>query len=197
MKHTTFHNVLRGSAALAITTLGLTACGEDNLQTPAPVENVQEQEQDLRCSAQNVEEDAVIDPRLGEAGDPANWPALPPNAVVATTYLRLENTEAGMGSFEALMQPILGVLTAPAPGLMGLSFMSSQSCGTTRTLSVWESEEAMMNFVLGEAHLAAMGRVTEVSRGGSATLSRNASEYSEVNWENVLAGFASHNGPTY
>ena len=149
------------------------------------------------CVAETLEDDATLDPRLGEAGDPTSWPAMPPDAVVASTYLRLPDDAEATMTFDELVGPIFGELMAPAPGLLGLSTSSSTRCGAVRTLSVWESEEAMMSFVTSDAHLTAMGRVAEVSRGGSITDHWAVDELPALTWEDVVARFREHDGPVY
>jgi heme-degrading monooxygenase HmoA len=95
------------------------------------------------------------------------------------------------------MGPISDELMAPADGLMGLSFTISSECAAVRTLSVWESEEAMMRFVTGPAHAAAIQATGDVSRGGSITMTFEASEFEAINWENVVPALADHDGPVY
>ncbi len=148
------------------------------------------------CVAVELADDALIEPGLGEAGDPANWPALPPDAIVASTYLRLPEGEDARAIFDELMQPILGELMA-SEGLMGVSTTGSESCNTVRTLTVWASEDAMMQFVTSDAHIAAMGRTADVSRGGSITSHWTVGEFDAILWETVLPRFAEHDGPIY
>ncbi len=163
------------------------ACGDSNASNA----------EDPTCVAETLESDAVMDARLGDAGDPANWPSLPPGAIVATTYLRLLGDDAGTQAFDELMGPILQTLLGPADGLMGLSFMSSERCGTVRTLSAWASEEAMMGFVLGDAHLGALGGVTRVSRGGSITMAHDADTLGTIAWVPIVSRFTEHEGSVY
>ena len=146
----------------------------------------------LSCQAVNLQPDFALIPDLG---DPADWPELPPDAIVASTFLRLDPD--GMARFEELNVPITEALSAPAPGLMGLSIGFSESCGTTRTLSVWATEADLMRFVSGPAHSAALADVGTVSRGGSITDSWRVSELEAVRWEAVAAAFAEHTGPAY
>ena len=88
------------------------------------------------------------------------------------------------------MGPIQAELSAPAPGLLAVAFLRSAECATARTLSAWESEEAMMDFVFGEAHLQAIGSVSEVSRGGSITGHWDANSFSAVGWEQVIRNYS-------
>jgi len=55
---------------------------------------------------------------------------------------------------------------ATQPGLVALQLGSSSACGSGRTLAVWESEEAMYDFVISDAHSAAMAAVGEVLKPG-------------------------------
>jgi heme-degrading monooxygenase HmoA len=52
------------------------------------------------------------------------------------------------------------------PGLLAFRLGSSDACRSGRTLAVWESEEAMYEFVASPAHAAAMAAVHEVLRPG-------------------------------
>jgi hypothetical protein len=139
------------------------------------------------CAANRMSADAALDGRLGPAGDPATWGPLPPEAVVATTYLPLQGTEASMAAFDGAMGPIIGELMAPAEGLLGLSFLSSAACGDVRTLTVWADEAAMMGFVVGPAHAAAMARTSDISRGGEQTDHWRVDALPEVGWAEVIA----------
>lgn len=147
------------------------------------------------CKAEELEPDFALNSMLGPMGDPSNWPDLPPDAIVASTYLRNDATNDAL--FQELVGAVVGELMAPAPGLMGLSLAESEMCDTSRTLSVWANEEALTNFVLGEAHMNAINRVAEVSRGGSITTKRRVSELPTTDWEGFVPVFAEHTGPTY
>jgi hypothetical protein len=139
------------------------------------------------CAANRMSEDAALDGRLGPAGDPATWVPLPPEAIVATTYLPLQGTEASMAAFDGAMGPIIDELMAPAAGLLGLSFLSSAACGDVRTLTVWADEAAMMGFVVGPAHAAAMARTSDISRGGEQTDHWRVDALPAVGWAEVIA----------
>ena len=51
-----------------------------------------------------------------------------------------------------------------------------------RTLTVWQSEEEMFEFVAGNAHATAMGEMNELSRGSSNTISWQGTA-ADVSWE--------------
>ena len=139
------------------------------------------------CAANRMAEDAALDGRLGPAGDPATWGPLPPEAIVATTYLPVQGTEASMAAFDGAMGPIIGELMAPAAGLLGLSFLSSAACGDVRTLTVWADAASMMGFVVGPAHAAAMARTSDISRGGEQTDHWRVDALPAVGWAEVIA----------
>lgn len=147
------------------------------------------------CVGSVLADDFVVDPTPGDVGDPESWGSFPPDAVVATTYLRLD--PEGMARFGEVVGPVIGELMAGPEGLMGASTGQSMRCGVARTLTVWASEEAMMQFVVGEAHSAAMAATGEVSRGGSITTTWSASELGQVDWASAAAGLADHDGPVY
>jgi hypothetical protein len=152
---------------------------------------------DDSCRAASREEDFAVDGDLGPQGDPANWGELPPDAIVSTTYLRMLATPEAQQAFGEATGPVAAELSAPAAGLMGLSFASSEACGTVRTLSVWATEEDQIAFVTGPAHGAAMTRIGDISRGGSVTMSWSVSELGEVSWEAVVDALQDHDGPSY
>ena len=79
----------------------------------------------------------------------------------------------------------------------GCATSNSESCGTARTLTVWESEDAMLDFVLGDAHTAAMAETARISRGGSLTMTATADSLDEISWDAAAALFADHDGPVY
>jgi heme-degrading monooxygenase HmoA len=56
-----------------------------------------------------------------------------------------------------------------APGLVGFSLRRNLLGDQTanRTMTVWESDDAMWNFVLSEAHLAAMEDVGKIAAAGT------------------------------
>lgn len=165
---------------------------EEEASEPEP-----KQQQMPLCVAHTLEDDAMLDSNLGEMGDVSKWGPLPPNAIVAGTYLKLKPGEDVMEVFGQINGPIIAELSKPAKGLMGLSVMFSPSCGTARTLTVWASEQEMLDFVMGEAHAKAIQRVGEVSRGGSITHTWPVSNFEKLSWANVVAGFKDHDGPTY
>ncbi|MEN0060684.1 MAG: hypothetical protein AAGA48_00970 [Myxococcota bacterium] len=129
-----------------------------------------------------------------EANGPSTWD-VPSDAIVASTYLRLNPDNLDV--FDTYSGPVIGDLLSGRAGLLYLATGQSMECGVARTLTVWESEEAMMDFVVGKAHIAAIGVTDQVSRGGSITDMWVASELPSVDFAGVAEAFADHDGPVY
>ena len=88
--------------------------------------------------------------------------------VASTTYIVLRPDEASLERFYELNEPIATDL-ATREGLVGYTIGLSAKCNTGRTVAVWESEEAMYNFVVDKAHAAAMAEFTDIATGGVTT----------------------------
>lgn len=84
--------------------------------------------------------------------------------VIAATYLPVGKD--GKDLFDERMEALQGELAAGPEGLVGFSLGQKLVGREYRTVSVWESEDAMMAFVLGEAHLAAMGDSASIAEPG-------------------------------
>lgn len=149
------------------------------------------------CVAEVLEDDFLLNLSAGEQGDPVNWGPMPPTAIVAMTYLRLASSDEARTAFDGAVQGVVVALSAPAPGLMGVSTGTSEGCRTARTLTVWQDEASLFGFVAGDAHVAAMAQTSVVSRGGSITADYRVSELPAVDWASVAARFADHEGPVY
>lgn len=161
---------------------------------PAPTAAVDDTAEGLGCRPDVLEDDFVL-LVPGPAGDPTTWPALPPDAVVSSTYLQIRDTPEARAAFDEASGPVFAEISAPASGLMGASTGSSVSCGTARTLTAWATEADMMAFVTGPAHAAAIPRISEISRGGSITWSWTRAELDGVDWGTVAAALAAYDGP--
>jgi heme-degrading monooxygenase HmoA len=122
--------------------------------------------------------------------------ARPPAAgwVVASTYLRLNPDNLGV--FGERAGAVVETLFT-SPGLVAMSTSRSDSCGTVRTLTIWESEEAMLDFVGSPAHMAAIGATPLISRGGSVTAHWMASTVEEASWTEVESRIRADEGPFY
>jgi heme-degrading monooxygenase HmoA len=134
---------------------------------------------------------------FGPAVNPATGqPTIPPGSLVATTYLQLRIDPASQMTFGDVAGRVFGALFA-SPGLIAVATVASNQCAAARTLTVWESEEAMMGFVTSAAHAEAMARVGEMSRGGSVTTTFMANASGDVSWAEVVRRFEGHTGPIY
>jgi hypothetical protein len=115
--------------------------------------------------------------------------------LISTTWLRLSAEPAAQMLFGQVMGPILGDL-AGRDGLLASSLGQSARCGTARTLAVWRDAAAMMAFVTGPAHAAAIAGVPTISRGGSL-VTHFADDGSGANWAHAATVIGTANGPTY
>jgi hypothetical protein len=145
----------------------LLACGDDADQPELdPVEIGA-----LHCSASELELDLESQTLLGGTQDPGGSGFdLPSGGVylVSSTYGVPRPGQDGApisARHQQLMAAILERLSSQ-PGLLGLQVSSSASCGSGRTLAVWQSEELMYQFVTSPAHLAAMNAVAEILQPG-------------------------------
>lgn len=103
-----------------------------------------------------------VDPETGELRPRPDGSAY----VVSSTYgiPRLgddDEAERYLQYFGAIQERL-----ASQPGLVALWLAQSASCGSGRTLAVWESAEAMYDFVMSPAHLAAMNAADELLEPG-------------------------------
>jgi heme-degrading monooxygenase HmoA len=89
----------------------------------------------------------------GEVTTKAEGPFL-----AATTHLILEDGDEAQKAFDENMEAINAVLL-DQPGLVGVSLAGKPFTREYRTLSVWETEEAMLAWVTSEAHATAMADV--------------------------------------
>lgn len=130
-----------------------------------------------------------VDPESGELRAPPEG-----GYYMSTTYLQIKPEAQQL--FGELVMPI-GQQLATQPGLVAVQLTSAAECGTARTLGVWESEEAMFDFSLGDAHQAAVGRIDEVSRGASAFATWTAASLDQTTWQAAADRLAEVDGPLY
>ena len=88
--------------------------------------------------------------------------------VVGTTWIVLSDDPEAQPTFDKHMSAMIDVVD-DAKGLVGKSL--SQPIGTEgyRTLTVWESEEDMLAWVVGETHAAAMSDMADLAKDGKTT----------------------------
>lgn len=152
------------------------------------------------CSRDVIEPDWQPSPLSGASVDAQTGTLAAPKSgsyIVSTTYLALKpGAETGQ-RFGALMGPIMAQLKMQR-GLAAITFSTSQKCSTARTLSVWEDEASMFDFVASPAHLSAISAVGEVSRGGSLVHHYVETDAARaVSWSTVVAQLKTVTGPLY
>src|SRR5688572_32972024 len=82
--------------------------------------------------------------------------------LVSSTWLDVKNTPEAEAKFTELMNPLQEQLKTQ-PGLLGYSLqLQLFSNAGYRTLTIWENEEAMLNYVVSENHANAMAAADEV-----------------------------------
>jgi hypothetical protein len=169
-------------AGLVLTLSGCGSEAEEPRRAPRSATSVVSA--DDPCQRYTLEADMILlGPLQGPAVDPESGELQPPSSafVVSTTYLRLRGEASAQQRFAELAQGI-GEALPTQPGLLALQFGSAESCGTARTLSMWQDEESMLGFVASPAHTAAMAAIGEVSRGGSIAAHWSGTDASDVSW---------------
>lgn len=132
------------------------------------------------CAKGEIESDIATSlPLAGPGVDPDTGELSPGNYLVATTYLALQPDKMET-AIELSGPTIEHVFTLP--GFVGVTIAGSAACNSLRTITIWESEEAMFAFVASPAHTRAMAQTSVVSRGTSNTITWDGDEKS-VTWQ--------------
>jgi heme-degrading monooxygenase HmoA len=163
------------AVALIISGLATSACGDEAVEKdPTPF---------LTCSKETLEPDWREDaPIAGPGVDPATGELKPGSYRIATTYLPVKPEKAA--AVLELSVPIVETLQR-SRGLVAVATGQSQSCAVFRTLTVWESEEDLLAFVLSPAHVRAMAETSAISRGSAATISWQGSA-ADGSWDRAV-----------
>lgn len=149
--------------SLIASALFLLACANDD----SPSSDAASREFAL-CSKGSLESDMEVTlPPTGPGVDPSTGQLAPGSYHIATTYLALRPGKEALAG--ELAGPIVQSMFETS-GLVAVTTARSSSCAALRTLTVWETEEAMFAFVASPAHVRAMAQTTEVSRGTSNTI---------------------------
>lgn len=137
---------------------------------------------DSKCTGGSLESDIRYSgPLRGTAVDP-DGKVKPGSYIVSTTYIKLKTDAAASSIFQDVMDGINKVLES-TPGLVAFQLATSTECLSARTLSVWDDEAAMLQFVTGEAHSNAIRNSRAMSRGGGGVTHWRDTE-AGVTWEN-------------
>jgi quinol monooxygenase YgiN len=132
----------------------------------------------------------VIQPLTGPGIDPMTGTLLEPmqaTYVLHTTQILVkpERLDEFFQLSGAVIQQLL-----QSEGLVGFALAQEPNCGFSRTMGVWESEQAMFAFVGSEAHAQAMTHTTEVSITGRTTAWTATADEMPLTWEMALAAIA-------
>jgi hypothetical protein len=114
-------------------------------------------------------EDFVPSPLAGPGIDPQTGAIVGKPAakyVLHTTQAVLDPQTAA--DFLGLTTPVIDQVMQ-ADGLVGVSLASDMNCGFARTLGIWESEEAMYEFVYAGAHAQAISVAPDLTLTGRFT----------------------------
>lgn len=132
------------------------------------------------CAKGDLESDMTTSVELAGPGiNPETGELTPGTYHIATTYLAIQP-----GKLETAIElsgPIIES-SFSLPGFVAMTIVGSESCNTLRTLTVWESEEAMFAFVASPSHARAMAKTSEVSRGSSNTITWDG-DVDSVSWD--------------
>ncbi|XXX72859.1 antibiotic biosynthesis monooxygenase [Sorangium sp. So ce134] len=132
------------------------------------------------CTGGVLEADLEADQLSGPGVDPATGKLAPPpegsSYTVSATYGIPRPGDAVMEKYVQYFGAVQQQL-ASQPGLVAIQLAQSPSCGSGRTLAVWSSTEAMYEFVMSPAHLAAMDAVNELVQPN----------YAVTHWETATA----------
>ncbi|WP_437313456.1 antibiotic biosynthesis monooxygenase family protein [Sorangium sp. So ce385] len=175
----------RPSRALAAAVLAalLVGCGSD---TGAKPSDAPSDAPPAGCTGGVLEADLEADPLSGPGVDPATGELQPPpegsSYTVSATYGIPRPGDAVMEKYVQYFGAIQAQL-ASQPGLVAIQLAQSPSCGSGRTLAVWSSAEAMYEFVMSPAHLAAMDAVNELVQPNYAVTHWEAAGTDEVTME--------------
>lgn len=129
-----------------------------------------------------VEDDFQAQPLAGAGYSPEQGLLEPMQEtyVASTTFLIL-NPDQGQ-RFQELSAAI-GADLQTREGLVALAFGQSEKCGTVRTMAVWKSRDAMLDFVFAPAHAAAMAEGHIVGLNGVVTSWEVAADEIPMSWE--------------
>ncbi|WP_437573762.1 antibiotic biosynthesis monooxygenase family protein [Sorangium sp. So ce887] len=171
----------RAFAAAALAALGvmLPGCGNDSSATPPDSPPAE-------CTGGVLEADLQAEPLSGPGVDPATGELLPPpegsSYTVSATFGVPRPGDAVREKYVQYFGAIQAQL-ASQPGLLAIQLGQSPSCGSGRTLAVWSSTEAMYEFVMSPAHLAAMDAVNELLEPNYVVTHWEAASADEVTLE--------------
>jgi heme-degrading monooxygenase HmoA len=163
----------------------LLACGGENGNAPS---------QSPRCARDVLEADLEATPMSGVAVDDSGELNLESGRtyVVSSTYGAPVPGSDGAPVTEQYLElfSAVQVQLQQQPGLLAMQLASSEGCASGRTLAIWESEEAMYDFVISPAHAAAMAAAGQVLKPGYGVTHWSATKRSEMNFDQAVRELA-------
>lgn len=132
----------------------------------------------------------VETPFEGPGYDPESGPLVVQDSyVLGLTELHVKNAPGPGGKFGDHAQAVGEYLYTPDNNVEGFVGGSFRNIGQLKwwTLTVWTSEEAMLDFVLSEPHLSAMADLEAVSSAARSTNVVITAADVPVSWEFALA----------
>lgn len=109
--------------------------------------------------------------------------------VVSTTWLVVKDGDGNQQAFDGHMEK-LGKALETQEGLVGKSLSLPLGVVGYRTLSVWESEEAVLDWVVSDVHSAAMSDMADRAADGAVTswsMTRAELEEAPPSWDDARA----------
>ena len=163
------HSSLLGATLAALSLFSLPACtSEDSGEGTVPPTNEVTGADVFTC----VDDDlSSVQPFGGLGYKPSEGGLQAPlqeTYLASTTVIAIKPDEASGKRFFELSGPVIGQLPQ-MEGVIGWEVALSDKCGYGRTITVWRNEEAMMGFVMSDAHVAAMSESTSVSTAAVVT----------------------------
>lgn len=125
----------------------------------------------------------TLDKGLDESIDPES------TLIVSTTYLPVDNREDAKKLFDDDMKAIQEELDAGPQGLVAVALAQHMIASEYRTLTVWQSEDDMINFIINPAHLQAMNDAAQIERPQEAKVVHWEIKASElpISWDDAFA----------
>ena len=173
--------------ALLACALALPACSSDDpepTKEPAPAPE-QTAADFFTCQDTDFSPSPFGGPGYDEAQGGLLGPAQD-TYLTSVTLLQLEPEQAAADRFGELVGAIVATLGSQ-DGLIGYALGTSQQCGYASTITVWRDEEAMMRFVMSDAHAAAMSEATTISAVGVVVSFELPAAEVPISWEAARA----------
>ena len=185
MNHASFTAITVALAALTT----LSACSTDE---PAETSSNSELNPLFSCIDESF---IVAKPLVGAKYDPAQGGLIDPTQssyIVHTTQIFVPPQSEG--DFFTVLAPVLTQLDE-TEGLVAYGLAADEGCGDYRTIGIWESLEAMYNFVASGAHVVAVEENNNVSEAGRVVhWEASVDEVNALTWDVAKAKLSTVQG---